>query len=235
MLLLILGFSRLMVERRFINIHFVAFYVMRLNLCWCWESSHERNRCDKAFVQGFLDQIIMMFSHTSFSHSSLGKLYLINKPASTSGNLVIILCCFQLNEESTTWFIPFYCRNAFRNSSSPPKQELSDLELLCRKLDPLLAFKVQQTWINTNEITILGHLGSGGLNWDWHWHYILFVMVIESFIASKCWSLSWFSGNFGTVWSGVLRMDASCLIDIAVKKIKGTCSFDIIWTIFFQM
>ncbi len=116
--------------------------------------------------------------------------------------LFIVLCCFQLDEESTTLFLPFYCRNAFRNTFSPPKQELSDLELLCRKLDPLLAFKVQQTWINTNEITILGHLGSGGLNWDWHWHYILSVMVIKSFIASKCLS---FILGFRQFWDCVVR------------------------------
>ncbi len=66
--------------------------------------------------------------------------------------------------------------------------------------------------------------------------WVLSVTVIESYFASKYWSwlVCWVSANFGTVWSGVLRINASNLVDIAVKKIKGTCSFNSLWTNLFK-
>ena len=55
----------------------------------------------------------------------------------------------------------------FRNNKSKPisvcQQELSDLEILCGRLDLSLAFQVQKAWINPNEITLQKHLGSGTL------------------------------------------------------------------------
>ena len=82
-----------------------------------------------------------------------------------------LLYCCAVSNKMENYTISSYCsRNSWRSIKSAPRQECSDLECLCQKLDPLLSFKVQQTWINTNQITILGHLGSGWLNWDWQWH-----------------------------------------------------------------
>ncbi len=70
-------------------------------------------------------------------------------------------CCLYLGIPTSFCVHSLHFRKFWRKDKHLAEPKLSDLEILCGRLDPSLAFRVQETWIDPNQITTLDHLGSG--------------------------------------------------------------------------